>query len=98
MMKLLIIYFIFLIYFSGLWMFSSKRKYLLISLLSLEYMMLSVFLMLVFYLTMMMFQMYFLLIFLVFVVCEGALGLSVLVNIVRSFGNNYFQSFSILQC
>lgn len=51
-----------------------------------------------FYLTIIKYEIYFLLIFLVFVVCEGALGLRILVNIVRSFGNNYFQSFRILQC
>nr|YP_010015588.1 NADH dehydrogenase subunit 4L [Svistella anhuiensis]QFG38966.1 NADH dehydrogenase subunit 4L [Svistella anhuiensis] len=98
MMKLLIFYFIFMMYFSGLWVFSSKRKYFLVSLLSLEYMALSIFLMLVCYLSLGGFEMYFLLIFLVFAVCEGVLGLSVLVNVVRSFGNNYFQSFSILRC
>ena len=37
-------------------------------------------------------------IFLVFSVCEGSLGLSSLVCIIRSHGNDYFQSYSFLQC
>nr|YP_009927477.1 NADH dehydrogenase subunit 4L [Natula pravdini]QFG38979.1 NADH dehydrogenase subunit 4L [Natula pravdini] len=97
MMKLMM-YFIFLMYLIGLWMFSSKRKYFLMTLLSLEYMALSVFLFLAYYLSWMMFEMYFLLVFMIFVVCEGALGLSILVMLVRSYGNDYFESFSILRC
>jgi NADH-ubiquinone oxidoreductase chain 4L len=31
--------------------------------------------------------------FLVFSVCEGALGLSILVSMIRGFGNDYFQSY-----
>jgi hypothetical protein len=36
--------------------------------------------------------------FLVFSVCEGSLSLSILVSIIRSHGNDYFQSYSVLQC
>jgi hypothetical protein len=36
--------------------------------------------------------------FLVFSVCEGWLGLYILVSIIRSHGNDYFQSYSVLQC
>nr|YP_009725539.1 NADH dehydrogenase subunit 4L [Homoeoxipha nigripes]QHQ73130.1 NADH dehydrogenase subunit 4L [Homoeoxipha nigripes] len=93
-----ILYFIFVMYLSGLWMFTSKRKHFLITLLSLEYMVLSVFLCLALYLSWMLFEMYYLLMFLVFIVCEGALGLSILVMIVRSFGNDFIQSFMILRC
>jgi NADH-ubiquinone oxidoreductase chain 4L len=35
---------------------------------------------------------------LVFSVCEGALGLSILVSIIRGFFNDYFQSYRVLQC
>ena len=33
-----------------------------------------------------------------FSVCEGSLGLSILVSIIRSHGNDYFQSYNVLQC
>ena len=36
-------------------------------------------------------------IFLSFMVREGVLGLSLLISIVRSFGNNYFQSLRLFQ-
>jgi NADH-ubiquinone oxidoreductase chain 4L len=32
-----------------------------------------------------------------FSVCEGSLGLSILVSMIRSHGNDYFQSYSVLQ-
>jgi NADH-ubiquinone oxidoreductase chain 4L len=41
---------------------------------------------------------FFVVYFLVFSVCEGSLGLSVLDSIIRSHGNDYFQSYSVLQC
>jgi NADH-ubiquinone oxidoreductase chain 4L len=41
---------------------------------------------------------YFLLFFGFFFVCEGSLVLSILVSIIRSHGNDYFQSYSVLQC
>lgn len=40
----------------------------------------------------------FVIFFLVMVACEGALGLSLLVSIVRSHGNDYFRGFGILVC
>nr|YP_010043669.1 NADH dehydrogenase subunit 4L [Tinda javana]QPD06990.1 NADH dehydrogenase subunit 4L [Tinda javana] len=43
-------------------------------------------------------EMYFSMMFLTFSVCEGTLGLSLLVSMIRSHGNDYFNSFSILQC
>lgn len=43
-------------------------------------------------------EMYFLMVFLVFIVCEGSLGLSILVLIIRVHGNNLFQSFNSLIC
>jgi NADH-ubiquinone oxidoreductase chain 4L len=41
---------------------------------------------------------FFSLYFLTFSVCEGVLGLSVLVSIIRTHGNDYFINFSLLQC
>lgn len=79
-------------------LFIFNWKYLLIILLSLEYIVLSLFLFIFIYLIINNIEIYFLIIFLVFRVCEGALGLSILVSIIRTHGNNYFQSFNILIC
>nr|QOL00760.1 NADH dehydrogenase subunit 4L [Teleogryllus infernalis] len=85
-------------YFSGLWVYCSKRKHLLIVLLSLEYMVLFTFFMLMFWLGMLFYFMFFSMIYLVFAVCEGSLGLGILISMVRSHGNDYFQSFVVLRC
>nr|YP_010713877.1 NADH dehydrogenase subunit 4L [Glyphocrangon regalis]WDD39097.1 NADH dehydrogenase subunit 4L [Glyphocrangon regalis] len=83
---------------AGVLAFIGSRKHLLNILLSLEYIMLSIF----WFMTIVMVNMggegYFVLFFLTFAVCEGALGLSLLVSIVRSHGNDKFRSFSLLKC
>nr|URX53586.1 NADH dehydrogenase subunit 4L [Neotermes cf. meruensis] len=86
------------IFFCGIWSFSSNRKHLLATLLSLEFMVLVLFIVIYFYLCFFNYELYFVMFFLVFSVCEGALGLSVLVSMIRGFGNDYFQSYSVLQC
>jgi hypothetical protein len=43
------------------------------------------------------YELYFVMFFLVFSVCEGCLGLSILVSIIRGFVNDYFQSCNVLQ-
>jgi NADH-ubiquinone oxidoreductase chain 4L len=78
--------------------FISNRKHLLVTLLRLEYLILSLFLFLFIYLLRSCIEIYFLIVFLVFRVCEGALGLSILVSMIRTHGNNYFQSFNSLIC
>nr|AIW06194.1 NADH dehydrogenase subunit 4L [Ameletus sp. 1 MT-2014] len=84
--------------FLGTSVFVSKRKHLLATLLSLEFIVLSLYLCLFSYLVGVGCELYFSMVFLTFAVCEGALGLSILVSMIRSHGNDYFQSFSILQC
>ena|ERR1700704_4201126 len=78
--------------------FISNRKHLLITLLRLEYIILSLLLLLFIFININIIEIYFLIVFLVFRVCEGALGLSILVSIIRTHGNNYFQSFNLLIC
>nr|QWM94258.1 NADH dehydrogenase subunit 4L [Sisyra aurorae] len=96
-MFMMLFYYISLFMFlMGILSFSIKRKHLLLTLLSLEYIVLSLFLMLYLYMFMYNYEFYFLMIFLVFSVCEGALGLSILVSMIRTHGNDYFQSFNIL--
>nr|AIY61668.1 NADH dehydrogenase subunit 4L [Glyptotermes sp. A TB-2014] len=86
------------IFFCGIWVFCSNRKHLLITLLSLEFLVLNLFIILYFYLGLFNYEFYFVMIFLVLSVCEGSLGLSILVSMIRGFGNDYFQSYSVLQC
>nr|YP_010895206.1 NADH dehydrogenase subunit 4L [Nephrocerus lapponicus]WJW73745.1 NADH dehydrogenase subunit 4L [Nephrocerus lapponicus] len=82
----------------GFLIFVSNSKHLLSMLLSLEYIVLSLFMFLFMFLNMMNFESYFSMMFLTFSVCEGALGLSILVSMIRTHGNDYFQSFNVLQC
>nr|UIX55374.1 NADH dehydrogenase subunit 4L [Eremiaphila sp.] len=86
-------------FFCGLWVFCSKRKHLLVTLLSLEFIVLILFVILYFYFMLFMFnEMCLTMFFLSFSVCEGALGLSILVSMIRTHGNDYFNSFGLLQC
>nr|QNN85699.1 NADH dehydrogenase subunit 4L [Bengalia sp. DZ-2020] len=87
-----------ILFIMGVFTFVMNRKHLLSMLLSLEYIVLSLFLMLFIYLNMLNYENFFSMMFLVFSVCEGALGLSILVSMIRTHGNDYFQSFNILQC
>ena len=86
------------IFLSGAIVFVLNRKHLLSILLRLEYIVLRLFGLLFIYLIFLGYQRFFTIIFLTFRVCEGALGLSILVSLIRTHGNDYFQSFSILQC
>nr|YP_010329807.1 NADH dehydrogenase subunit 4L [Lamoria adaptella]UNP54556.1 NADH dehydrogenase subunit 4L [Lamoria adaptella] len=90
---MLVMIFMFMI---GNMIFISKRKHLLIVLLSLEFIVLSIFFFLLIYFELVDESLYMLMVFLVFSVCEGALGLSILVSMIRTHGNDYFQSFNLL--
>jgi len=84
------------IFFSGILVFSIKRKHLLLILLRLEFIVLSLYINLFLYLRIIGNDFFFSIIFLTFRVCEGALGLSILVSIIRTHGNDYFQRFRVL--
>nr|QGT77383.1 NADH dehydrogenase subunit 4L [Candidiopotamon okinawense] len=88
----------FIMIFCGLWSFINYHKHLLNSLLSLEFMMLGVFWMLMVQISSVGSETFFVLFFLTLVACEGALGLSLLVFIVRSHGSDYFSVINILEC
>nr|YP_010286292.1 NADH dehydrogenase subunit 4L [Ornithomya biloba]UKS08901.1 NADH dehydrogenase subunit 4L [Ornithomya biloba] len=92
----LMVYLSMVLLFMGVLAFVSNRKHLLSMLLSLEYIVLSLFFMLFIYLMMMSYEFFFSMMFLTFSVCEGALGLSILVSMIRTHGNDYFQSFNVL--
>lgn len=87
-----------ILFIIGVFTFVSNRKHLLSILLSLEYIVLRLFLLLFIYLNILNYENFFSIIFLTFRVCEGALGLSILVSIIRTHGNDYFQRFNVLQC
>nr|YP_009473487.1 NADH dehydrogenase subunit 4L [Tetraclita rufotincta]AVI57971.1 NADH dehydrogenase subunit 4L [Tetraclita rufotincta] len=82
----------------GFWIYVSKRKHLMNMLISLEYIVLSIFLMIMMVTFIMGLETYLSLIFLVASVCEGSLGVGIMVGMVRSHGSDYVSSFSVLKC
>lgn len=87
---------VFVMFIVGNVIFVSKHKHLLIVLLRLEFIVLRIFFFIILIFNYIEYDMYILIVFLVFSVCEGALGLSILVSIIRTHGNDYFQSFNLL--
>nr|AEZ55663.1 NADH dehydrogenase subunit 4L [Byrrhus sp. MJTNT-2012] len=85
-----------LMFFSGLFVFCSKCKHLLVMLLSLEFIVLSLYFLIFLNLKIFSYEHYFTMVFLTMSVCEGALGLAILVSMIRTHGNDYFNSFSVL--
>nr|QYF09661.1 NADH dehydrogenase subunit 4L [Ptilocnemus lemur] len=85
------------IVFSGLLVFCSMRKHLLLTLLSLEFMVLGLYLMFFVFVIMYDIMGYIVLVFLTFSVCEGSIGLSILVSIIRSHGNDSILGLSLLE-
>nr|YP_010166669.1 NADH dehydrogenase subunit 4L [Lioporeus pilatei]QRV62760.1 NADH dehydrogenase subunit 4L [Lioporeus pilatei] len=82
-------------FFVGLIVFSSKRKHLLLMLLSMEFIILSLYSLMFLFLSMFDYEFYFSMMFLVFSVCESVLGLSILVSLIRTHGNDYFFSLNL---
>nr|BBD12700.1 NADH dehydrogenase subunit 4L [Dryococelus australis] len=82
----------------GLLVFSFNYDHFLITLLSLEYIVLSLFWFIFMYMLISMFDMFFMMLILTMWVCEAVLGLSLLVSLIRGYGNDYFLSFNLLQC
>nr|APX39617.1 NADH dehydrogenase subunit 4L [Dibolia occultans] len=85
----------FLFFFSVI-SFILNRKHLLLMLLSLEFISIILYLGLFMFLINMNFEYYFSMIFLTMTVCESALGLSILISLVRLYGNDYLMTFSSL--
>nr|WON66000.1 NADH dehydrogenase subunit 4L [Carpelimus sp. 1 HFZ-2023b] len=88
-------YIFILVFMSGLLSFCINKHFLLM-LLSLEFIMMGLFFGLFMYLSLLNNEFYFLMIFMIMVVSEGVLGLSILVSMARMFGNDYFLSFNTL--
>nr|APX40144.1 NADH dehydrogenase subunit 4L [Cryptocephalus lusitanicus] len=81
---------------SGLLSFFLFRKHFLMMLLSLEFLVLSLYLGLFIFLSAFNYEYFFMLIYLTMSVCEGSLGLAMLVLMIRSHGNDYVLSMSSL--
>lgn len=90
------IYISIIIFFRGLVAFRIKRKHLLLMLLRIEFIVLCLYFNVFTYTIHIGNEFFFSMIFLTFRVCEGALGLAVLVRIIRTHGNDYFQRFNLL--
>nr|ATC73068.1 NADH dehydrogenase subunit 4L [Psammotettix sp. EMHAU-2015-Zz060503] len=88
-------YLFMLMYLFSLLSLMLLRKHIFLCLLSLEFMVISLLLMLMSYLMCFSYGYYMIVMFMVFFVCEGVLGLSVLVSMIRCFGNDYSSSLSL---
>nr|QPK42082.1 NADH dehydrogenase subunit 4L [Loxilobus prominenoculus] len=88
----------FMIFMSGFYVFCSVRKHMLLILLSLEYMVLGLFFLIFLYFNIFGYTSMFLLIYLIFSVCEGALGLAILVSMIRGSGSDYVFSSYLFVC
>nr|YP_010140035.1 NADH dehydrogenase subunit 4L [Hylica paradoxa]QQK57688.1 NADH dehydrogenase subunit 4L [Hylica paradoxa] len=81
----------FFFFFMGLVSLILIRKHILLCLLSIEYMVVSLLVVFSIY-CLMLSSFYLYLFYMTFCVCEGALGLSVLVSMIRFHGNDYLNS------
>nr|APX40963.1 NADH dehydrogenase subunit 4L [Cryptocephalus ramburii] len=80
----------------GLLSFYLFRKHFLMMLLSLEFLVLSLYLGLFIFLSFFTYEYFFMIIYLTMSVCEGSLGLAMLVMMIRNHGNDYVLSMSCL--
>nr|YP_009776032.1 NADH dehydrogenase subunit 4L [Aulacophora indica]QAY81973.1 NADH dehydrogenase subunit 4L [Aulacophora indica]QJA26357.1 NADH dehydrogenase subunit 4L [Aulacophora indica]QRI59122.1 NADH dehydrogenase subunit 4L [Aulacophora indica] len=92
----MLMYLLFFMFLSGILSFSLNRKHLLLMLLSLEFIVIILFMNIFMYLSMMNYEFFFSMIYLTMSVCEGALGLSILILMIRAHGNDYILTFSFL--
>lgn len=83
-------------YFSGFLVYSLRRGHFFIILLSLEFITLSIFFNLFITINYQVMNLFFLMIFLTIAVCEGVLGLRVIVMCIRRAGNEYVLRFNSL--
>nr|YP_010582879.1 NADH dehydrogenase subunit 4L [Uzeldikra longiprocessa]UGN61299.1 NADH dehydrogenase subunit 4L [Uzeldikra longiprocessa] len=86
---MMIYYFMF---FMGMFSFIYVRKHILLCLISLEFIVISLLLMVYDFCLMFDNSYYIYLVMMTFYVCEGVMGLSVMVTMIRSYGNDYLNS------
>nr|WPN89800.1 NADH dehydrogenase subunit 4L [Fenusa sp. 1 GYN-2023a] len=85
-----------ILFFFSFFSLCLNRFHLLMFLLSLEFIILTIYFNLIILLSFFEMELFFSMFFLVFSVCESVLGLSILVKMVRTHGNDFFQVLSIL--
>uniref|UniRef100_A0AAU7GHC7 NADH-ubiquinone oxidoreductase chain 4L n=1 Tax=Mecysmoderes ater TaxID=3158840 RepID=A0AAU7GHC7_9CUCU len=86
----------FTMFLSGLLAYILKYRHFLLMLLSLEFMVLSIYMFMFMYLAIFGMEGFFVMFFLAMSVCEGALGLSLLVMIIRSHGSDFLMMYDNL--
>nr|YP_009443922.1 NADH dehydrogenase subunit 4L [Stimulopalpus japonicus]ATU07143.1 NADH dehydrogenase subunit 4L [Stimulopalpus japonicus] len=94
----LYMYMMVFMYFLGVMSMISFSKNVLLMLLSLEFICLCLFGYMCIYMLILDSERYFLLYYLTFCVCEGSMGLSLLIKMIRYYGNDYINSLSSLKC
>lgn len=82
----------------GLWAFVKLRNHIISTLLSLEFASLSLYLYIFNFITLAPREIYFSLVYLTLAACEGALGLSILVNLIKHKGNDFIRTDHLTQC
>nr|YP_010381666.1 NADH dehydrogenase subunit 4L [Cylindratus longicephalus]UDL72041.1 NADH dehydrogenase subunit 4L [Cylindratus longicephalus] len=87
--------FILMMFFCGMVSLVLVRNFFLMSLLSLEFLMISLFYFCYFYFSFYIFDYFFLIIYLVLGVCDGVLGLSLIVYLVRKSSFDYLMSLTL---
>nr|AEP27531.1 NADH dehydrogenase subunit 4L [Larinus turbinatus] len=84
------------LFFSSLFVYILKYKHLLLMLLSLESVVLSLYLLMIFYFSQFFFEYFMAMFFLSMSVCESALGLALLVLMIRTHGSDMILMFDNL--
>jgi NADH-ubiquinone oxidoreductase chain 4L len=84
--------------FLGVCSFVFNYTHLLNRLLTLELLSVITYLLITVVLTFVGAELFYLLFFLVLIVCEGVLGLSLLISLVHSHGEDYFKAMNTVQC
>nr|WCJ52971.1 NADH dehydrogenase subunit 4L [Greenidea ficicola] len=97
MMNLFILSLLFML-FSGVLFYIFNFNHLLMMLLGLEFLMLILFILFLLNLMFFIKQYLLLIIFMIFCISESVLGLTILILMVRFYGNDYLKSLMILQC
>nr|YP_009488362.1 NADH dehydrogenase subunit 4L [Metasalis populi]AWD31621.1 NADH dehydrogenase subunit 4L [Metasalis populi] len=83
---------LFISYVCGFLVFVSLRFHLLLTLISIEFLMIIIYMIMFHFFLIFSNDLYFLILFLVMLVCEGSLGLSILICLIRCHGNDLVNS------
>uniref|UniRef100_A0AB39A5A4 NADH-ubiquinone oxidoreductase chain 4L n=1 Tax=Chudania sinica TaxID=3237924 RepID=A0AB39A5A4_9HEMI len=88
-------FYVFLLFMFSMISLIMIRKHILLCLISLEFIVLSLLFMILLYCMMYKYNFYIYVLFMTFYVCEGVIGLSVLVYMIRCHGNDFLSSLVI---